>query len=138
MAQSDARPTGDQEVEGSIRLGSGNILSSNIYYGHSLPSADSRRTVVTFVLNNVHKFWLSAKKTNLVQEKVRQTELLDMTLIVLNESLNLNPTMLDRTEQKQDQNMRQDGEQITPQPRAKPNAKNEQYQNHCLERYGQP
>ena len=55
-----------------------------------------------------------------------------MTLIVLNESLNLNPTMLDRTEQKQDQNMRQDGEQLTPQPGAKPNAKNEQYQNHCF------
>ena len=49
MAQSDARPTGDQDVAGSIPAGSGNILlSRNISYGHSLSSADSRRASVSF------------------------------------------------------------------------------------------
>ena len=33
MAQSDARPTGDQEVAGSIPAGSGNILSWRLIMG---------------------------------------------------------------------------------------------------------
>ena len=50
MAQLDARPTGDQEVVGSTPAEVGNILSwrlINIFYSHSLPSADSRRAVVS-------------------------------------------------------------------------------------------
>ena len=48
VAQSDSRPTGDQEVAGSIPAGSGNIEIDHdtFCYGHSLPSADSRRAVV--------------------------------------------------------------------------------------------
>ena len=51
------RPTGDQEVAGSTPAKIGNILSWrswNIFYGHSLPSADSRRAVVSFCRKNVH------------------------------------------------------------------------------------
>ena len=50
------RPTGDQEVVGSTPAEVGNILSWswNIFYGHSLPSADSRRAVVSFWRKNVH------------------------------------------------------------------------------------
>ena len=52
------RPTGDQEVAGSTPAEVGNILSwrliMNIFYGHSLPSADSRRAVVSFWRKNVH------------------------------------------------------------------------------------
>ena len=59
VAQLDARPTGDQEVAGSTPAEVGNILcgdwSWNIFYGHSLPSADSRRAVVSFWRKNVHK-----------------------------------------------------------------------------------
>ena len=47
---------GDQEVAGSTPAEVGNILSwrlimkysHEIFYGHSLPSADSRRAVVSF------------------------------------------------------------------------------------------
>ena len=49
VTQLDVRQTGDQEV--------GNILSWrswNIFYGHSLSSADSRRAVVSFWWKNVH------------------------------------------------------------------------------------
>ena len=47
------RPTGDQEVAGSTPAEVGNILSWRLimkyfFYGHSLPSADSRRAVVSF------------------------------------------------------------------------------------------
>ena len=52
------RPTGDQEVAGSTPTEIGNIFhgdwSWNIFYGHSLPSADSRRAVVSFWRKNVH------------------------------------------------------------------------------------
>ena len=58
MAQSDARPTGDQEVAGPTPAEVGNILcgdwSWNIFYGHSLPSADSRRAVVSSWRKKVH------------------------------------------------------------------------------------
>ena len=52
------RPTGDQEVAGSTPAKVGNILSWRLimkyFYGHSLPSADSRRAVVSFWRKNVH------------------------------------------------------------------------------------
>ena len=52
MAQLDACLTGDQEVAGSTPAEVANILLwlliMNIFYGHSLPSADSRRAVVSF------------------------------------------------------------------------------------------
>ena len=58
VAQLDARPTGGQEVVGSTPAEVGNILcgdwSWNIFYSHSLPSADSRRAVVSFWQKNVH------------------------------------------------------------------------------------
>ena len=59
MAQFDARPTGDQEVAGStppsrqhsfVEISIVDYLCDhkNIFYGHSLPSADSGRAVVSF------------------------------------------------------------------------------------------
>ena len=52
MAQLDGCPTGDQEVAGSTPTWSATFFHGdwyrNIFYGHSLPSADSRRTVVSF------------------------------------------------------------------------------------------
>ena len=52
------RPTGDQEVAGSTPAEVGNILSWRLimkyFYGHSLPSADSRRAVVSFWRKNMH------------------------------------------------------------------------------------
>ena len=44
LAQMDAHPSGDQEVTGSIFF-RGDLIR-NIFYGHSLPSADSGRAVV--------------------------------------------------------------------------------------------
>ena len=54
MAQLDACPTGNQEVAGSTPAAVGNIRSWNIFYGHSLPSADLKRAVVSFWQKNVH------------------------------------------------------------------------------------
>ena len=58
VAQLDAHPSGDQEVAGSTPAWSATFFSvgwsQNISYGHSLPSADSRRTVVSFWQKNVH------------------------------------------------------------------------------------
>ena len=52
MAQLDEQSTGDQEVAGSTPAGSATFFhgdwSWNILYCHSLPSADSRRAVVSF------------------------------------------------------------------------------------------
>ena len=52
MAQLDARPTGDQEVAGSTPAEVGNILSWRLivkyFLRHSLPSADSRKAVISF------------------------------------------------------------------------------------------
>ena len=48
VAQSEAHPTGDQEVAGSIPAGYGNIYSWRLikkYFPQSFSSADSRRTV---------------------------------------------------------------------------------------------
>ena len=64
MAQSDARPTGDQEVQGSISAMSGNIffveIDHEIFSMVILPYADSRRAFVSFWQKNVHKYWLIA------------------------------------------------------------------------------
>ena len=54
VAQLDAFPTGDQEVAGSTPSFV-EIWSWNIFYGHSLPSADSRRAVVSFWRRNMHQ-----------------------------------------------------------------------------------
>ena len=59
MAQLDARPTGDQEVAGSIppgRLHSFAEIDHEIrmFYDHFFPSADLRRAVVSFWRTNVH------------------------------------------------------------------------------------
>ena len=52
VAQLDVRLIGDQEVAGSTPAEVGSIFCGdwlwNIFYGHSLPSADSRRAVVSF------------------------------------------------------------------------------------------
>ena len=52
------RPTGDQEVAGSTPAEVATFFRGdwlwNIFYGHSLPSADSRRAVVSFWRKNVH------------------------------------------------------------------------------------
>ena len=57
VAQLDAGPTGDQ-VAGSTPSEVGNILLWKLimkyFLGHSLPSADSRRAVVSFWQKNVH------------------------------------------------------------------------------------
>ena len=44
--------------------------SWNIFYGHSLPSADSRKAVVSFWWKNVLKYWLTTWRTKPAQEKV--------------------------------------------------------------------
>ena len=63
VAQSDACPTGDQDVSGLIPCGLGNIFSwrviMNAFYGHFLPSTDSSRAVGIFWQKNVHKYWLT-------------------------------------------------------------------------------
>ena len=57
--------------------------SWTIFYGHSLPSTDSRKAVVSFWWKNVHKYWLTAKRTKPAQEKVWLGNMatLDMTLM---------------------------------------------------------
>ena len=58
VAQLDACLTSDQEVAGSTPPGRQHSFvddsSWNIFYGHSLPSTDSRRAVVSFWGKNVH------------------------------------------------------------------------------------
>ena len=64
VAQFDAHSTGDQEAAGLIPTWSASFSSGDwswkIFYGHSLPPADSRRADVSFWLKNVHKYWLTA------------------------------------------------------------------------------
>ena len=52
MAQLDARLTGDQEVAGSNPAGLATFFRRDLimkyFYAYSLPSADSRRAVVSF------------------------------------------------------------------------------------------
>ena len=58
VAKLDVHSTGDQEVSGLTLAGSAIFFlgdwSWNIFYGHSLPSADSRRAVVSFSWKKVH------------------------------------------------------------------------------------
>ena len=62
----DARPTGDWEIAGLTPAGLATFFhgewSWNIFYGHSLPSAESRRAVVSFWQRNAHntQYWLTA------------------------------------------------------------------------------
>ena len=64
VAQSDTHPIGDQEVMGLIPARSGNFISWRLimkyFYNHSLPSAASRKAVVSFLRKNVHKYRLTA------------------------------------------------------------------------------
>ena len=53
VSQLDARLTGDQVVAGSTLPGWPHSFME-IFYGHSLPSADSRRADVSFWRKNVH------------------------------------------------------------------------------------
>ena len=53
VAELDAWPTVDQEVAGLMPAGSAAFFQ-NVFYGQSLPSADSRRAVVSFWRKNVH------------------------------------------------------------------------------------
>ena len=58
VAQLDAYPTDIQDVAGSIQPDRQHsfleIWLWNIFYGHSLPSADLSRVVVSFWGKNVH------------------------------------------------------------------------------------
>ena len=40
------------------------------FYGHSHPSTDSNRAVISFWLKNMHKYWLTALRPNLPRESV--------------------------------------------------------------------
>ena len=57
--------------------------SYNIFYGHSFPSADSRRAVVKFRRKNRHTYWLNAQRAKSAKEKVWLGKLtaLDITLM---------------------------------------------------------
>ena len=63
LSQLDACPTGDQEVAGSIPARFATFFhgdwSWNIFYGHYLPSTDSRWAVISFEQENVHKYLLT-------------------------------------------------------------------------------
>ena len=58
VAQLDTHLTSDQEVASSTPTGLATFFpgdwSWNIFFGHSLPFADSRRAVVIFWQKNVH------------------------------------------------------------------------------------
>ena len=79
IAQLDACSTGDQEVVSS-RLQSGTIL----FYGHSLPSSDSRREVVSYLRMNVHWVLVNRLIGLILSWKcvVRLTDRANMTLAV--------------------------------------------------------
>ena len=82
-AQSDAHTTGYYEVAGSISTVSGNICADwswNSFYGHPLPSADSRKGVVNSWRKNVHKYCLTAKRTKSARKKSGYVKLLDITI----------------------------------------------------------
>ena len=59
VAQLDARWTGDEKVAGSIpaelaTIFHGDLIMKYFFYGHSLPSADLRRAVISFWRKDVH------------------------------------------------------------------------------------
>ena len=82
VAQSDARPNGDQKVAGSIPAGSGNILSWRLIIKYFLRSFSGFRCF-SFWQNNLHKHWLTAWRTKPAQENVWLGKLtaVDMTLL---------------------------------------------------------
>ena len=57
----DARLISEQEVAGSTPAGSATLFYEYIFYGQSIPSADSRRTVFSFLRKNMpFCFWFLA------------------------------------------------------------------------------
>ena len=58
VAQLNTRPNGDEEIAGLTPARSAKLFygdwSWNIFYDYSVPSADSRRAVVSFWKKNVH------------------------------------------------------------------------------------
>ena len=87
LAQLDACPTGNQEIVSSW-LWFGTIFrwdgSWNLFYGHSLPSADSRREVVSYLQKNMH--WVLVNRLGGVslprKSLVRLTDRPAMTIAV--------------------------------------------------------
>ena len=77
MAESDARPTGEQKVQ-KVRQHSfveidHEILSMVISSpSPPPPSTDSRKIVVTFWRKTVHKYWVTAQRTKPAQSKFGQ------------------------------------------------------------------
>ena len=60
----DVSLTGDQEVAGlnppDLQHSFVETDHEKIFLGHSLPSVDSRRAVVSFLQKVVHKYWLTS------------------------------------------------------------------------------
>ena len=54
VAQLDAHPTGDDQEVASLTTFFLRDWSWKFFYGHSLPSTDLRRAVVSFWQKNVH------------------------------------------------------------------------------------
>ena len=73
MAQLDARPTGDQEVAGSIPAGPSNILSwlliMKYFLGSFSPYCWFKNGSCHFLAKECHKYWLTPKRTKPAQEK---------------------------------------------------------------------
>ena len=71
VAQSDARPTGGQDVTGSSPTGSGNILSWKLIMKYFLrwssPSADSKRAVCPFLVKECAHVLITAQATKPAQ-----------------------------------------------------------------------
>ena len=55
VAQSGSHPTGDQS---GPAIFFNEDWSWNIFYGQSLPTADSRKAAASFWRKNAHKYWL--------------------------------------------------------------------------------
>ena len=66
MVQLDAHLTDDQEVAGSPTAG----LIMKYFYGHSLPSADSRKAFVSVWRKKVHNTGLPLRVLNLSSKSV--------------------------------------------------------------------
>ena len=70
VAQLDLHPTGDQEVGVGFLPGPATFFHGdwNIFYGHSLHSADWRRANASFWQKKVHKYWFTTSRTKSAQE----------------------------------------------------------------------
>ena len=99
LAQSDARPSGDNEVVGSILAGAWKSLSWRLiikYFLRSfIPFTDSRRAGVCLLRENVYKYWLTTKRTKHAHEKCGNVNWPARQSLntVLTEQLNSKPTM---------------------------------------------